>query len=148
MSLHSYTCCWLHIVFSTLNKEKIINKELRITLSKYFTAYSKERSIFIRTNFVNAEHIHLLIDLPTNMTIEQVIHLYKGSSSNWINKNNFMRGRFWWGRGYGAFSVSQSGVGSVTNYINNQEAHHKVKSFKEEYEELMKAYKMKYRLPG
>ena len=148
MSLHSFTSCWLHIVFSTLNKEKIIFKDLRLSLSKYFIEYSKEKSIYIRTNFVNADHAHILIDLPTNLTIEQVIHLYKGSSSNWINKNEFMKDRFSWGRGYGAFSVSQSRVGVVTNYISKQEAHHRIKTFSEEFDDLMKVYNMKYKLTG
>ena len=71
----------------------------------------------MKINYFNAEHTHALIDLPTNMSIEQVVHLLKGSSSHWINQNRLCRGNFACGRGYGAFSVSHSDVDRVANYI-------------------------------
>ena len=83
----------------------------------------------MKINFVNAEHVHALIDLPTNKTIEDVMHLIKGASSNWINKNRLVDLKFAWGGGYGAFSVSQSSVDSVCRYISEQEGHHKRKTF-------------------
>ncbi|GAB4300348.1 MAG: IS200/IS605 family transposase [Ignavibacteriaceae bacterium] len=144
MSLHSYSKCWLHIIFGTLNREKILNKEARVELSKYFYEYSKEKNIYMKINYVNADHQHLLIDLPTKYSIEEVVQLYKGSSSNWLNKSNLLKTKFSWGRGYGAFSVSESAVGKVCEYIANQEEHHKVKSFADEYREFISKYGMKY----
>lgn len=144
MSLHSYSKCWLHIIFGTLKREKILNKEARVELSKYFYEYSKEKNIYMKINYVNADHQHLLIDLPTKYSIEEVVQLYKGSSSNWLNKSNLLKTKFSWGRGYGAFSVSESAVGKVCEYIANQEEHHKVKSFADEYREFISKYGMKY----
>jgi hypothetical protein len=66
--------------------------------------------------------------------VEEVIKLFKGGSSYWINDNRLVRGRFAWGRGYGAFSVSHSDVGRVARYIARQEEHHRKKSYLEEYE--------------
>ncbi|MBI5661049.1 MAG: IS200/IS605 family transposase [Ignavibacterium album] len=144
MSLHSYSKCWLHIIFGTLNKEKILHKEARVKLSEYFYEYSKEKNIYMKINYVNADHTHLLIDLPTSLSIEEVLQLYKGSSSNWINKSDLLNTKFSWGRGYGVFSVSESAVGRVCEYISNQGEHHRVKSFTEEYKEFITKYGMKY----
>jgi REP element-mobilizing transposase RayT len=97
-------------------------------------------------NYVNADHVHALIDLPTGMTIEEVAHLLKGSSSHWINEQALVNGKFAWGRGYGAFSVSQSALETVVGYINAQEEHHRAKTFTEEYEKFVRAYGLKWEL--
>ena len=140
MSLHSYTRCWIHLIWGTHNREKILTKEACEQLKTYLLSYAKEKNIYIKQLFVNPDHVHILLDLPTDMTIEDVAHLLKGSSSNWINKSNLLRRKFAWGRGYGAFSVSQSLVNKVCDYIANQEEHHRTKSFSEEYEEFIKLY--------
>ena len=93
----------------------------------------------MKINYFNAEHTHALIDLPTNKCVEEVIKLFKGGSSYWINDNKLVRGKFAWGRGYGAFSVSHSDVERVARYIAKQEEHHRKKSYAEEYEALRKA---------
>lgn len=102
----------------------------------------------MRINFVNADHVHTLIDLPTNLSVEECIKLLKGASSHFINKNRIINARFSWGRGYGAFSVSASQLEGVTAYIKNQEDHHRVKSFSEEYKLFIEKYGMKYNLNG
>ena len=89
--------------------------------------------------------MHTLIDLPTNLTIEQIVQLLKGSSSHWINENKLLRGRFAWGRGYGAFSVSHSDVDRVAKYIVGQEEHHRKRSFAEEYELFVERYGLEWR---
>jgi REP element-mobilizing transposase RayT len=98
----------------------------------------------MKINYVNAEHTHALIDLPTNMCVENVIKLFKGSSSHWINQNRVIRSRFAWGRGYGAFSVSQSDVARVARYIANQERHHQKQSYADEYELFVKRYGLEW----
>jgi putative transposase len=99
----------------------------------------------MKINYFNADHTHTLIDLPTNLTIEQVIQLFKGSSSHWINENRLVKGRFAWGRGYGAFSVSHSDVDRVSNYIARQEDHHRKRTFAEEYEIFVERYGLEWR---
>jgi len=92
----------------------------------------------MKINYVNAEHVHALINLPTSFTVEDILHLYKGSSSNWINK--LVKFKFYWGKGYAVFSVSESNVDNVVKYIINQDEHHKRRSFSEEYEEFLKKH--------
>jgi len=91
----------------------------------------------MKINYVNADHVHILIDLPTGFSIEEVVQSFKGSSSHWINANNVIHGKFAWGRGYGAFSVSESNVSQVAAYIAGQEQHHRVRTFAEEFREFV-----------
>ena len=142
MSKHSYTRCWLHLIWGTLNREEILQRPARKQVSKYLYDYAKEKQIYMKINFVNADHVHCLIDLPTNYSIEDIFKLLKGSSSYWIGKCDLITGKFAWARGYAAFSVSHSNVSTVANYIANQEEHHKIKTYKEEYEVFIKKHNL------
>ena len=107
--------------------------------------YALENGIYMKINYFNTDHTHTLIDLPTNLSIEQSIQLLKGSSSHWINQNRLVRGRFSWGRGYGAFSVSHSDVGRVAKYIADQESHHRKRTFEDEYQLFVEKYGLEWR---
>ena len=87
MSTHSYSRCWLHMIWETLRREPMLDKRAAAQASANLSKYSLEKGIYMKINYFNAEHTHALIDLPTNFTIEQVIQLFKGSSSHWINQN-------------------------------------------------------------
>lgn len=143
MSLHSFTKLWIHIIWETLNREKLLGEKAGRLVSEYLFNYSSEKNIFMKVNYVNPEHVHALIDQPTNLSMEEIVKLYKGSSSHFINQEGIVPGKFSWGRGYAAFSVSESQVGKVAEYIRNQKEHHKVKSYAEEYELFMKKYNLK-----
>jgi len=140
MSLHSYSKCWTHLIWGTLNHEKTINREDRIALSQYLYEYSEEKKIYVKINYVIANHVHVLYDQLTNLTIEDVAKLYKGSSSYWFNNKSGSKVKLLWGRGYGAFSVSPSNLDKVCKYIANQEEHHKKVTFEEEFNKFLKAY--------
>jgi putative transposase len=123
----------------------MLDKRAAARASVNLLEYSQEKGIYMKINYFNTDHAHALIDLPTNLTIEQVVQLLKGSSSHWINQNHLVKGRFAWGRGYGAFSVSQSDVSNVANYIAKQEDHHRKRSFAEEFEIFVKRYGLEWR---
>jgi REP element-mobilizing transposase RayT len=99
----------------------------------------------MKINFVNPDHVHALIDLPTNLAIEDMMQLFKGSSSHWVNEQNLVAGKFGWGRGYGVFSISESGVAEVCNYIANQEEHHRKRDFVEELKLFVERYGLEWR---
>lgn len=145
MSLHSYSRCWLHLIWATLKREPMLEKSAAAKLSVYLKEYADSKNIFMKINYVNADHIHALIDLPTKFSIEEIVQLFKGSSSHWINEQELVRGKFACGRGYGIFSVSQSNVGEVAAYIANQEEHHRKRSFTEEYRSLVEKYELVWR---
>ncbi len=77
-------------------------------------------------------------------SIEETTQLLKGGSSHWINENNLVPGKFGWGRGYGAFSVSHSATVEVARYIGAQEEHHRRRSFVEELQQLVERYELKW----
>ena len=123
----------------------MLDKHTAALASANLPKYSYEKGIYMTINYFNPEHTHALIDLPTNLSIEELIKLLKGSSSHWINEQKLVKGRFAWGRGYGAFSVSHSDVDRVANYIARQEEHHRKRSFAQEYELFVNRYGLRWR---
>jgi putative transposase len=145
MSTHSYSRLWTHLIWETLSREPTLNKPAAAKTSHFLSKYAVKKGIYMKINYVNADHTHALIDLPTNICIEDVIKLLKGSSSHWINQNRIIKGKFFWGRGYGAFSVSHSDVERVARYIANQESHHRRQTFAEEYALFVERYGLEWR---
>jgi REP element-mobilizing transposase RayT len=140
MSLHSFTRIWIHLIWETLNREKLLTNEAGKRVSEFLFNYSKEKNIFMKINYVNPEHVHALIELSVSITVEDCIKLLKGASSHFINKERIIKNKFSWGRGYAAFSVSESQLSKVVDYIKNQKEHHRVKNFNEEYVEFIKKH--------
>ena len=132
MSVHSYSRCWIHLIWGTLNRDRLLNKKAAAGLSRYLVEYADEQALYMKINFVNPDHVHALIDLPTGFSIEKMVQLLKGSSSHWVNSSELVTGKFAWGRGYGAFSVSHSNVDLVALYIAEQEEHHRQRTFADE----------------
>ena len=122
----------------------MLTKRLAAQASGWLYEYSVEKGIYMKINYFNPEHVHSLIDLPTRHSIEDVAQLFKGSMSHRINEEKILWGRFAWGRGYGAFSVSHSDVNQVATYIAQQEEHHKKKTFSEEYELFVTKYGLEW----
>lgn len=145
MSTHSYSRCWLHVVWETLRREPMLDNRAASKASANLVQYAQEKGIYMKINYFNSDHTHALIDLPTNLSIEQAIQLLKGSSSHWINANRLLKGRFAWGRGYGVFSVSHSNVDRVCKYIANQDAHHRKRTFEDEYQLFVRRYGLDWR---
>ncbi len=144
MSLHSYSRVWLHLVWATLERRPLLFASAAPKLSAYLTEYGSEKGIYLKINYVNPDHVHVLLDLPTGLSIEDTAHFLKGGSSHWINQHGLVPGKFAWGRGYGAFSVSHSGVPEVARYIATQEEHHRKRSFAEEFRLLVQRYALQW----
>jgi len=125
-----------------------LNKKAAAELSRYLDEYAAEQGVYMKINFVNPDHVHALIDLPTAFSIEKVVQLLKGSSSHWVNSNDLITGKFAWGRGYGAFSVSHSNIDSVARYIADQEEHHRVRTFAEELLEFIDRHGLRWQDEG
>jgi REP element-mobilizing transposase RayT len=113
-------------------------------LSGFLGEYAKSKGIFLKINFVNSDHVHALIDLPTGNSVEDVLQWFKGASSHWVNEQGLVPGKFSWGRGYGCFSVSQSNVADVAKYIANQAEHHRVKSFAGEFQAFVEKHGLQW----
>ena len=135
-----YIKIWIHLIFSTKNREKIIANELKLKLLSHIKENSIAKNIFINTLNCVEDHIHILFSLGNDQTISKVAQLIKGESSFWLNKNKLIKGKFEWQEEYIAVSVSESQINKVREYIKNQEEHHRRKSFAEEFGELIKKY--------
>ena len=144
MPRHSYARIWLHLVWGTLERKPVLSKSVASKLSGYLSDYASQKGIYVKINYVNPDHVPMLVDLPTPVPTEEIMQLLKGSSSHWINEKNLLPCKFAWGRGYGAFSVSHSGISEVAKYIATQEEHHRKKSFTEELKLLVERYGLRW----
>lgn len=130
-----YLNIYLHIIWSTKNRNRTISKELKPLLLDHIKSNAKEKGIFIDSINCFQEHIHMIVSLGTDQTVGKVVQLIKGESSHWVNKNKLTIGKFEWQDEYIAVSISKSFLNDVRKYIANQEEHHHKKSYAEEVEE-------------
>ncbi len=138
----SWVRVYIHIVFSTKNREPFLNsKELRKQVFKHIKINSEEKSIWL--DCVNGwqEHAHCLISLGKEQSISKVAQLIKGESSFWINQSKLTENKFVWQDDYWVVGVSESHLQSVRDYIHSQEEHHSKKSFTDEVNEFMEKHK-------
>jgi REP element-mobilizing transposase RayT len=134
----------VHLVFSTKNRERILTDAVRCELHPYMNKILVEMdSPAIAIGSVE-DHGHILFRLSKNHAVCNVIEEVKTSSSKWIKTKGEAFRNFHWQNGYGAFSVSQSNVEEVQNYITDQKEHHRTKTFQEEFRAFLKRYDVPY----
>ena len=138
--LHSFIRNYLHITWTVKDRLRILQDNDKLELKDFIIKKSKENECPVLALNIQPEHIHLLIDLPSNQCLSDFVQSLKGSSSHWLNEQKFVKGKFSWQRGYGAFSVSASQLDVVKDYIRNQDEHHRRKTFEEEYNEWKRNY--------
>ena len=90
------------------------------------------------------DHVHILVGMRPSMAVSDLVRDIKAGSSNHINKEKLVKGKFSWQEGHGSFSHSKSQINQVANYIANQEEHHRKKTFKEEYLEILDNLEIEY----
>ena len=132
---------YIHFVWSTKDRIPYLEtKEIRNAMWQHIRDNGKAKGIFI--DFVNGhkDHCHCLVSLGTEQTISKVMQLIKGEAAFWFNKKGFINKKLEWQDEYFAVSVSQSALHTVRNYINNQEEHHKQKTFQQEYDEFFEKF--------
>ena len=140
----TYTQLYIQVVFAVKGRENLICENWKTELFKYISGIIKAKGH--KSIIVNgvADHIHILIGLRPLMAISDLVRDIKNNSTNFINDKKFVRGKFSWQEGYGAFSYSHSQVEVVYKYILNQDKRHEKKTFKEEYFEFLKKYEVEY----
>ena len=142
---NTYTQLYFHIVFAVKGRSNYISEQWKDELYKYISGIiaNKDQKLMIVNGMPN--HIHLLIGTKPNCNLSDLIRDIKANSSKWINEKKFTNFHFEWQTGFGAFTVSQSVVPNVIEYIKNQEEHHRKKTFKEEYIEFLNAYQIEFK---
>ena len=138
---------WIHIIFSTKNRYPFL-KELtaRQQMHKHIETICNNHQCQTIIVGGTEDHVHLLTNLNKNITLSALIEKIKTSSSKWIKSfQGNMLDQFYWQRGYGAFSVSQSNLESVRLYINNQDKHHQKQNFQEELKKFLEQHRLPYK---
>lgn len=135
---------FIHLIFSTKERRPLIHDEVRPELHRYLGGILREcDSTLIEAGSVE-DHIHLLFDLSRKVSISDTVEAVKSGSSKWIKKKGPGSAAFQWQAGYGAFSVSQSHVTTVQEYILGQKEHHLKKTFQDEFRSFLKKYNIPY----
>lgn len=135
---NTFTQCYVHLIFSPKNREALIKNEWKNNLERYISVCIQTRKHKLLGINAQPDHIHILIGYYLSDLIPDLVEDIKTSSTNWIKENKLSPFKFEWQRGYGAFTHSKSQIDKVIQYISNQENHHKKKSFREEYMEILR----------
>lgn len=141
---NTYTQIHIHAIFAVQNRNSLINKQWQDDLYKYITGIIQNNGHKLLQIGGMPDHVHVLFGMRPVQSLSDLMQDIKGSSSKWINENNFIQGKFSWQEGYGAFSYGKSQVEGVIKYIQNQEIHHQKHSFQEEYLELLKIFEVNF----
>jgi putative transposase len=139
---NTYTQIHLQIVFIVKFRQYLIQNSWKPRLYQYISTIIQNNGHKLIVINGMPDHIHILIGMRPNQSLSDLMHDIKRNTSLWINKNKLIKGRFAWQEGYAAFSYSKTELPNVINYINNQEEHHKIKTFKEEYLELLNSFEV------
>lgn len=130
---NTYSQINIHCVFAVKGRGSVISNDLRPRLHEFISGIIRAKGCYPLAVGGWSDHVHVFFELPTNLSISDVIREAKSVSSKWINEYRLVHGHFAWQEGYGAFSHSKSQRDQVIGYIMNQEEHHRIKSFKEEF---------------
>ena len=137
---HSFNKIWIHAIWSTKDRHPFIHSNVEHKIYHFISEQFREQGCPVSIINGMPDHLHCLFLLSPQKSIAEVIKQIKGSSSHYINQNNLIVDKFSWQTGYAVYSVSESVVDKVHNYIHNQKQHHAKKTFQQEYDELIKLY--------
>lgn len=141
---NTYTQLYIHLVFVVKGRENLISEKHREELEKYICGIINNKNCKPLAIYCNPDHTHILLGLHTTVSVSYIARDIKANSSRFINENRWIRGKFNWQDGFGAFSYSKSHLDNVIKYILNQPYHHKKITFREEYIDFLKKYEVKY----
>ncbi|MCO6043809.1 IS200/IS605 family transposase [Aeoliella sp. ICT_H6.2] len=140
----TFTCLDYHVVFSTKYRKPWIHEEFCEELYQYLGGIIRAEQGCLREIGGMPDHLHLLVGIPPTIAVSDAIRILKASSSKWVNERSDRVAKFQWQIGYAAFTVSVSQRESVCQYIRNQQTHHRQRSFKEEFIELLERHQIEY----
>ena len=141
---NTYSQIYIQTVFIVQDRDCLLRKEWRDELYKYITGIVQNRgNKLIQIGGVE-DHIHLFFGMKTSESVAELMKWVKGSSSEWINEEKYVKTNFAWQKGHGAFSYGHSQIDDVCKYIINQEEHHRKHTFLEEYTRFLEIFDIPY----
>lgn len=142
---NTYTQIYIQIVFAVKGRQNLIHSNWKDEIYKYITGIVTNEGQKLITINGMPDHVHILIGLKPDKSISDLVRDIKANSSRFINDKRWINGKFEWQTGFGAFSYNHSQLTNVIHYIENQEEHHKSKTFKQEYLEFLKAFDVDFK---
>jgi len=140
----SYVSSYFHCVFSTSERRPMIPPSLRDRLWPFLGGIARNNEMKAIEIGGVEDHVHVLLSLPSTLSVAKAMQLIKGGSSKWVHETFPEHRLFGWQVKYGAFSVSVSQLGKTIQYIKNQAEHHRNRTFQEEFLDLLKRHRMAF----
>jgi putative transposase len=134
----------IHLIFSTKGRFPCLPRSIRSRLHAYLAVVARNKGCEAYRAGGTADHVHIVLRLARTVAVAELVEKLKTSSSMWLKKHRFELGQFAWQHRYGAFSVAPGELKAIMAYIENQEEHHRIKTFQEEYLELLKETGVEY----
>jgi REP element-mobilizing transposase RayT len=141
---NTYTQCYFHLVFTVKNRDALVKKAWKNEMEMYITGIVQTHRHKMLAIGTMPDHIHTLIGYNVNHLIPDLVEEIKTSTNLWIKQKKLSQYKFDWQKGYGAFTYSHSQIDRVIKYILSQETHHKKRSFREEYLEMLEKNEIIY----
>jgi len=141
---NTFSQIYIQTVFAVSNRLSLIKPEFKEDLHKYITGIIRNQGQKLICINGMSDHLHILIGLKPSIALADLVRDIKAESSTYVNKNKWIRGRFSWQEGYGAFSYGHLQLDTIIRYIQNQEKHHRRRTFKEEYLAWLKKYEIPF----
>lgn len=141
----TFSQIYIQVVFAVKGRNSLIHANWEEELYKYISGIVKNKNQKMLAINGMPDHIHLLIGMKPSCCLSDLIREIKKSSNEFINKRKFSKYKFQWQEGYGAFSYSHLDFSNVIQYINNQKEHHKKRSFREEYTEILMEFQIEFK---
>jgi REP element-mobilizing transposase RayT len=139
---NTYTQIHLQFIFAVQDRISLIDSLKKDELYKYMSGIVQQNNHKLLIVNGMPDHIQMLVEMRPTQSVADLLQDIKGSSSKWINNKNFIRSKFSWQEGSGAFSYSKSQLNTVINYIENQEQHHQKRTFLQEYKECLEKFEV------
>ena len=138
--MHSFTSLLVHCVWSTKNREPSLRSKFCERLWPYLGGIARENKMKALAVGGAADHVHMLVSLPATMSVAKMVQLLKGNASKWVHETFPEMRSFEWQEGYGAFSIGISAIDATVAYIRNQTEHHRKRTFREEFETMLRRH--------
>jgi putative transposase len=143
--MSTYSQIYIQIVFAVKYRESLIHASWEDELYKYMTGTIQNKGQLLIAINGMPDHIHILIGLKPSCCLSDLVREIKKAATEFIKEKQFVKGKFQWQEGFGAFSYSKSALDNVVNYIKNQKQHHRKKTFRQEYIEFLEAFDIEYK---
>lgn len=141
---NTYTEIHIHAIFAVRKRKGLIQQEWKDELYKYITGIIQHHGHKLLIINGMPDHLHIFFGMRSTQTLSELMQDIKGGSSKWINEKKFIKDKFEWQAGYGAFSYSKSQISNVIRYIENQEIHHRKIDLVGEYKRFLEKFGVVY----